>query len=147
MTYFALSQNLAKVREEIEAEVNFLFESLFVSLRVAKRHAGVHNLNRALPSTKHALNLTSLLHAQLKKIPVDSIQENLDELFTYMHVTLEENLKLPIAEDLDELLLLSAELEKGIATLLEPVEIDPIVQLSANGRIIAQHEALPANSN
>ena len=84
---------------------------------------------------------------QLKKIPVDSIQENLDELFTYMHVTLEENLKLPIAEDLDELLLLSAELEKGIATLLEPVEIDPIVELSANGRIIAQHEALPANSN
>ena len=147
MSYFALSQNLAKVREEIEAEVNFLFESLFVSLRVAKRHAGVHNLNRALPSTKHALNLTSLLLAQLKKIPVDSIQENLDELFTYMHVTLEENLKLPIAEDLDELLLLSAELEKGIATLLEPVEIDPIVQLSANGRIIAQHEALPANSN
>ena len=72
----------------------------------------MHNLNRALPSTKHALNLTSLLHAQLKKIPVDSIQENLDELFTYMHVTLEENLKLPIAEDLDELLLLSAELEK-----------------------------------
>ena len=93
MSYFALSRNLAKVREEIEAEVNFLFESLFVSLRVAKRHAGVHNLNRALPSTKHALNLTSLLHAQLKKIPVDSIQENLDELFTYMHVTLEENLK------------------------------------------------------
>ena len=147
MSYFALSRNLAKVREEIEAEVNFLFESLFVSLRVAKRHAGVHNLNRALPSTKHALNLTSLLHAQLKKIPVDSIQENLDELFTYMHVTLEENLKLPIAEDLDELLLLSAELEKGIATLLEPVEIDPIVELSANGRIIAQHEAFPANSN
>ena len=147
MSYFALSQNLAKVREEIEAEVNFLFESLFVSLRVAKRHAGVHNLNRALPSTKHALNLTSLLHAQLKKIPVDSIQENLDELFTYMHVTLEENLKLPIAEDLDELLLLSAELEKGIATLLEPVDIDPIVELSANGRIIAQREALPASSN
>ena len=147
MSYFALSQCLAKTREEIGAEVNFLFDSLFVSLRVAKKHAGAHNLNRALPSTKHAINLTSLLHAQLKKIPVDSIQENLDELFSYMQATLDENLKLPLAEDLDELLLLSTELEKGIATLLAPVEIDPIVQLSTSGRIIAQRDALPANSN
>ena len=55
-------------------------------------------------------------------MPVPSIVSHLDDLFAYIEETLQSNLKLPFAEDFEELIVLVEELEKAVKTLLEPIE-------------------------
>ena len=115
-----------------EEEMKFLFRSLKHSLGTAANHASLHRYDRTVPSIKHAINLSGLLYKNLCLLPVPSLQGHIDDLFDYMKETLEENLRVPLAEDLAELGLLIKELEKGMATLLVPMDSIRLPEVEKN---------------
>ena len=123
MTQFkSLKDDLAEFGHKNEEEMNFLFRSLKHSLKTATDHASMHRYDRTVPSIKHGLNLSGLLYKNLCLIPVPSLRGHIDDLFDYIKETLEENLRVPLADDLIELCLLVKELEKGVNTLLVPID-------------------------
>jgi len=117
-----LKTDIEKFGSEKNQEMAFLFQSLTHSLKTARKQAKNLNLARCTPSTKHAINLSRLLYTNLSSVPVPSIVSHLDDLFAYIEETLQSNLKLPFAEDFEELIVLVEELEKAVKTLLEPIE-------------------------
>lgn len=98
-------------------ELNFLFDSLLLSLGTASKNAGSSSITRAVPSIKHARNLSTLLEAALLKLPIPSLCGHITDLFDYFRRTLEENSHIPISGELDELIQLTIELRKGINSL------------------------------
>ena len=123
MTQFkSLKDDIAEFGHKNEEEMNFLFRSLKHSLKTATDHASMHRYDRTVPSIKHGLNLSGLLYKNLCLIPVPSLRGHIDDLFDYIKQTLEENLRVPLAEDLIELSLLVKELERGVNTLLVPID-------------------------
>ena len=123
MTQFkSLKDDIAEFGHKNEEEMNFLFRSLKHSLKTAADHASMHRYDRTVPSIKHGLNLSGLLYKNLCLIPVPSLRGHIDDLFDYIKQTLEENLRVPLSEDLTELSLLIKELEKGVNTLLLPID-------------------------
>ena len=123
MTQFkSLKDDIAEFGHKNEEEMNFLFRSLKHSLKTATDHASMHRYDRTVPSIKHGLNLSGLLYKNLCLIPVPSLRGHIDDLFDYIKETLEENLRVPLADDLIELCLLVKELEKGVNTLLVPID-------------------------
>jgi hypothetical protein len=91
-------------------------------LKTALKQARNLNLKRCTPSTKHSINLSRLLYRNLSSVPVPSLISHLDDLFAYIEESLQSNLKLPLTEDFEELIVLIEELEKGVKTLLKPIE-------------------------
>ena len=108
-----LKTDIEKFGSEKNQEMAFLFQSLTHSLKTARKQAKNLNLARCTPSTKHAINLSRLLYTNLSSVPVPSIVSHLDDLFAYIEETLQSNLKLPFAEDFEELIVLVEELEKA----------------------------------
>lgn len=102
---------------DTNTELNFLFDSLLLSLRTASKNAGSSSIVRAVPSIKHAKNLSTLLEAALLELPIPSLCSHISELFDYFRRTLEENSQIPISGELDELIQLTIELRKGIHSL------------------------------
>tara|TARA_B100000959_G_scaffold70442_1_gene74594 strand:+ start:64 stop:537 length:474 start_codon:yes stop_codon:yes gene_type:complete len=138
--------SLNKIRADIEKfesennqEMEFLFQSLRHSLKTALKQARNLNFERCTPSTKHSINLSRLLYRNLSSVPVPSIISHLDDLFAYIEETLQSNLKLSLTEDFEELIVLIEELEKGVKTLLKPIET---IRPNSNGCI----DNSPANS-
>ena len=100
-------------------ELNFLFDSLLLSLRTASKNAGSSAILRSVPSIRHAKNLSSLLETALLRLPIPSLHGHIKDLFEYFQRTLEENSQIPIYGELDELSQLTVELRKGINSLSE----------------------------
>ena len=65
-------------------------------------------------------------------IPVPSLRGHIDDLFDYIKETLQENLRVPLSEDLIELSLLIKELEKGVNTLLVPIDSIRLPEIERN---------------
>jgi flagellin-specific chaperone FliS len=120
----ATMNQVTKISKEIDGyfcdtnpELNFLFDSLLISLRTASRNAGSSSIVRAVPSIVHAMNLSTLLEAALLKIPIPSLCGHINDLFDYFRRTLEDNSHIPISGELDELIQLTIELREGINSL------------------------------
>ena len=56
-----LSSQIQAFSSENNSELEFLFDSLLLSLKTASRHAGSPTILRATPSMKHAQNLSGFL--------------------------------------------------------------------------------------
>ena len=136
-----LKTDIEKFGSEKNQEMEFLFQSLTHSLKTARKQAKNLNIQRCTPSTKHATNLSRLLYKNLSSVPVPSIVSHLDDLFGYIEETLQNNLKLPIAEDFEELIILVEELEKAVKALLEPIKNIQLPSSNHNGQHTA--DALP----
>ena len=133
MTQFkSLKNDIAEFGHKNEEEMNFLFRSLKHSLKTATDHASMHRYDRTVPSIKHGLNLSGLLYKSLCMIPVPSLRGHIDDLFDYIKETLQENLRVPLSEDLIELSLLINELEKGVNTLLVPIDSIRLPEIERN---------------
>ena len=117
--YSNLSSQIQAFTSENNAEMVFLFDSLLLSLKIASRHAGTPTILRATPSMKHAQNLAGFLEKALLKLPVPSLHNHIRELFDYVHRSLEENIRVPVEDELEELVQLTQELRKGISSLLD----------------------------
>jgi flagellin-specific chaperone FliS len=113
-----LSLQIQAFSSENDSELQFLFNSLLVSLKTASKHAGASTILRATPSLKHAQNLARFLEKALLKLPVPSLHNHICDLFDYVQRSLEENLRVPVEDELLELLQLTQELRKGISSLL-----------------------------
>lgn len=130
-----LEQAINGFRDSCQDEMDFLFDSLLHSLAVASKNAKTHSYERANPSLRHAIMLSGRLRKNLKALPIPSLHGHVDDLFDYFSEVLNEAFKLPFVEDIDELRLLTAELRKGIRTLLEPTNKAQHVSLvSQNSR-------------
>jgi len=117
-----IKTDIEKFGSENNQKMAFLFQSLRHSLKTALKQARNLNLKRCTPSTKHSINLSRLLYRNLSSVPVPSLVSHLDDLFAYIEESLQSNLKLPLTEDFEELIVLVEELEKGVKTLLKPIE-------------------------
>jgi flagellin-specific chaperone FliS len=124
-----LTHQIMEFANESQSELEFLFDSLLLSLKTASKHAATENIGRALPSMRHAQNLSKFLAQALLKVPVPSLHAHISDLFDYFQRTLQDNLRIPIKDELDELQELTAELRKGIHSLLET---DAYMRTSAN---------------
>ena len=113
-----LSSQIQAFSSENNTELEFLFDSLLLSLKTASRHAGSPSILRATPSMKHAQNLSGFLEKALLKLPVPSLHHHIGDLFEYVQRSLDENIRVPVKCELDELVQLTQELRKGIASLL-----------------------------
>ena len=120
---FQLTSQINTFSDENDSELVFLFDSLLLSLKTAARHAGSQSILRATPSMKHAINLSKFLEKTLLRIPVPGLHDHISDLFDYFFRTLEENCGVPVKEELDELVMLTEELRKGINSLLEDKSI------------------------
>jgi hypothetical protein len=109
-------------------ELDFLFDSLLISLKTASKNSGSSSIARAIPSIKHAQTLSTLLEVALLKLPVPSLHGHIQDLFEYFQRTLQENLHIPIHGELDDLAQLAIELRKGITSLSEVPNIEPKIQ-------------------
>ena len=112
-----LSVQLETFFSDTNPELEFLFDSLLLSLKTASKHAESTSISRAVPSIKHAQNLSRFLENALLKLPVRSLHEHISDLFEYTQRTLEENCHVPIKEELEELAQLTVELRKGMSSL------------------------------
>ena len=119
-----LSVQIQTFFSDTNPELEFLFDSLLLSLKTASKNAGSVSISRALPSIKHAQNLSRMLESALLKLPVPSLHGHLCDLFEYFQKTLEENGHVPVEEELEELAQLTIELKKGIASLSETKYIE-----------------------
>ena len=135
---FQLTTQINTFSSENDAELVFLFDSLLLSLKTAARHAGSQSILRATPSLKHAINLSKFLERTLLRIPVPGLHDHISDLFDYFQRTLEENCGVPVEAELDELVMLTEELRKGISSLIEDnsiksaskVDMNPVQNLS-----------------
>lgn len=114
-----LTHQISEFANESQSELDFLFDSLLLSLKTASKHAATENIGRAIPSMRHAQNLSAFLAKALLKVPVPSLHAHINDLFDYFQRTLQDNLRIPIKDELDELQQLTIELRKGIRSLLE----------------------------
>tara|TARA_B100001250_G_C19311378_1_gene576421 strand:- start:47 stop:475 length:429 start_codon:yes stop_codon:yes gene_type:complete len=114
-----LSVQIQNFFSDTNPEMQFLFDSLLLSLKTASKNAGSASISRAFPSIKHAQNLSSLLEIALLKLPVPSLHGHIEDLFEYVQRTLEENSHVPVKDELEELAQLTIELRKGIKSLSE----------------------------
>ena len=114
-----LSVQIQTFFSDTNPELEFLFDSLLVSLKTASKHAGSASMSRAMPALKHAQNLSRLLESALLKLPIPSLHGHIGDLFEYIQKTLEENGHIPVIEELEELTQLTIELRKGIKSLSE----------------------------
>ena len=62
----------------------------------------------------------------LLRIPVPGLHDHISDLFDYFQRTLEENCGVPVEEELDELVMLTEELRKGINSLIEDKSIKAV---------------------
>lgn len=125
---YQLTSQINTFSSENDAELVFLFDSLLLSLKTASKHAGSDSILRATPSMKHAINLSRFLEKTLLRIPVPGLHDHISDLFDYFQKTLEENCGVPVQEELDELVMLTEELRKGIVSLLEDRSIKSAVK-------------------
>ncbi|RPG50589.1 MAG: hypothetical protein CBB61_003745 [Gammaproteobacteria bacterium TMED1] len=123
---FQLTTQINTFSSENNAELVFLFDSLLLSLKTAAKHAGSQSILRATPSMKHAINLSKFLERALLRIPVPGLHDHISDLFDYFQRTLEENCGVPVEEELDELVMLTEELRKGINSLIEDKSIKAV---------------------
>ena len=128
-----ISLQIESFFSDTNPELEFLFDSLLLSLKTASKHAGSASLSRALPSIKHAKNLSRLLESALLKLPIPSLHGHLLDLFEYFESTLEENSHVPANEELEELSQLTIELRKGITSLSDNnyIESNPDISLGS----------------
>ena len=119
-----LSAQIQTFFSDTNPELEFLFDSLLLSLKTASKHAGSASISRAFPSIKHAQNLSRLLETALMKLPVPSLHGHIDDLFEYFQRTLEENSHVPVKDELEELAHLTIELRKGIKSLSENKRVE-----------------------
>ena len=125
-----LSIQIRTFFSDTNPELEFLFDSLLLSLKTASKHAGSASMSRAMPSLKHAQNLTRLLESALLKLPVPSLHGHIGDLFEYIQKTLEENSHVPVQEELEELTQLTIELRKGIKSLSDSRYIESCPNLN-----------------
>ena len=112
-----ISAQLQNFFSDANPELEFLFDSLLISLKTASKRASTTSISRSLPSIKHASNLSHALNIALLRLPVPSLHQHVDDLFGYFEKTLEENSHVPVSSELDELRELTLELRKGIHSL------------------------------
>ena len=132
--YSNLSSQIQAFTSENNAEMVFLFDSLLLSLKTALRHAGTPTILRATPSMKHAQNLAGFLEKALLKLPVPSLHNHIRDLFDYVHRSLEENIRVPVEDELEELVQLTQELRKGISSLLDNDSIQSIPETNTGSK-------------
>ena len=114
-----LSAQIQTFFSDTNPELEFLFDSLLLSLKTASKHSDSASIQRAFPSIKHAQNLSRLLEIALLKLPVPSLHGHISDLFEYVQRTLDENCHVPVKDELEELTQLTIELRKGIKSLSE----------------------------
>jgi len=129
-----LSTQIQAFSSENNSELEFLFDSLLLSLKTASRHAGSPTILRATPSMKHAQNLSGFLEKALLKLPVPSLHHHIDELFEYIQRSLDENIRVPVKSELEELEELTRELRNGIASLLKDDSLRPVTVSSTDSK-------------
>ena len=132
--YSNLSSQIQAFTSENNSEMVFLFDSLLLSLKTASRHAGTPTILRATPSMKHAQNLAGFLEKALLKLPVPSLHNHIRDLFDYVHRSLEENIRVPVEDELQELVKLTQELRKGIRSLLDNDSIRSVPETNTGSK-------------
>ena len=116
MSHFAsYIKSLVAFGEPRLGEINWLFESLITSLNTARRNAEFVRTSQSITSLRHAKNLLSFLSRSLNDLPDETLVEHLEEFFNYMEESLDRAIQLPLAEEIEELLLsLSISKQAGI---------------------------------
>ena len=132
--YSNLSSQIQAFTSENNSEMVFLFDSLLLSLKTASRHAGTPTILRATPSMKHAQNLAGFLEKALLKLPVPSLHNHIRDLFDYVNRSLEENIRVPVEDELQELVQLTQELRKGIRSLLDNESIRSVPETNIGSK-------------
>ena len=74
-----LSVQLETFFSDTNPELEFLFDSLLLSLKTASKHAESTSISRAVPSIKHAQNLSRFLENTLLKLPIRSLHEHISD--------------------------------------------------------------------
>ncbi len=74
-----LSVQLQTFFADTNPELEFLFDSLLLSLKTASKHAELTSISRAVPSIKHTQNLSRFLENALLKLPIRSLHEHISD--------------------------------------------------------------------
>jgi len=83
---------------------------------------------------KHAQNLAGFLEKALLKLPVPSLHNHIRDLFDYVNRSLEENIRVPVEDELQELVQLTQELRKGIRSLLDNESIRSVPETNTGSK-------------
>ena len=102
-------------------EINWLFDSIDSSIQRAHSNFKKQKRARAYISLRHAKNLNGFLKRSLGDIPDQRLVKHLEEFFAYVDQALDECMRIPITEDLEEMRLLLKELHKGWLHLVSPI--------------------------
>jgi len=113
--------------EERQQEILWLFDSLINSLTIAQRNADVSRSLSAASSLRHAKNLLRFLDRSFSDLPDPQLVMHLNEFFDMLDRSLDQNIQLPVPEDLEEIRLLICELQRGWEKLLVPTTSAPAV--------------------
>ncbi len=128
MSHFAhYIKSLVMFSEERQQEILWLFDSLINSLTIAQRNADVSRSLSAASSLRHAKNLLRFLDRSFSDLPDPQLVMHLNEFFDMLDRSLDQNIQLPVPEDLEEIRLLICELQRGWEKLLVPTTSAPAV--------------------
>ena len=119
--YTQYVRSMAEHGERRITEINWLFDSIDNSLRLA--HTGILDgrSSKALSSLRHAKNLSGFLRRSLGNIPDKKLRKHLDEFFHYVDRAIDFSIQAPLQNELDEMRVLLAQLHKGWLYLVAPI--------------------------
>ena len=102
-------------------EINWLFESVDRSLKMAERNHEDRKRSRAYISLRHAKNLTGFLQRSLGDLPDPKLVKHLHDFFNYVDGCLDTSLRLPIYNELADMRQMLKELHVGWLHLVSPI--------------------------
>lgn len=102
-------------------EINWLFESVDRSLKMAEQNHREKKHSRAYISLRHAKNLTGFLQRSLGDLPDPKLVKHLREFFNYVDGCINTSLRLPIYNELADMRQMLKELHLGWLHLVSPI--------------------------
>ena len=102
-------------------EINWLFESVDRSLKMAEQNHREKKHSRAYISLRHAKNLTGFLQRSLGDLPDPKLIKHLRDFFTYVDGCIDTSLRLPIHTELADMRQMLKELHTGWLHLVSPM--------------------------
>ena len=119
--YAKYVQSMVEHGERRITEINWLFESVDKSLKMAARNHEERKRSRAYISLRHAKNLTGFLQKSLGDWPDPKLVKHLQDFFNYVDGCIDASLRLPIYDELADMRQMLKELHVGWLHLVSPI--------------------------
>ena len=119
--YARYVRSLVEHGERRITEINWLFEAVNRSLKLAQSNFIDGKKSRGYVSLRHAKNLTGFLRRSLGDIPDYKLRGHLEEFFGYIDDAIDTSMRAAISGELQEMQRLLSELHEGWLHLVTPI--------------------------